>query len=188
MRKCCFNILCKKEYKPKTIRSLFCSIKCNQQARKFRTNKLFKSICKNPNCNKTFNHKLQLVNYCSKYCKNFVNVLNNSNRVKKYRQKYYLKNKKKINAYMRQHFKNNKAYYLSNLAKRRATKLLATPKFADLDKIKDIYKNCPKGYEVDHIVPLRSKLVCGLHVSWNLQYLTIKQNRSKGNKLWHFLY
>jgi len=181
----CFNILCNKEYKPKTIRSLFCSIKCNQQARKFRTNKLYSFVCKNPNCNKKFKHKLQLVNYCSKYCKNLMNILNNPKRVKEYRQKYYIDNKNKINNFMRNHYKNNKAYYYANSGKRRAVKLLTNTKLVDMDKIKEIYKNCPKGYEVDHIVPLRGKTVCGLHVHWNLQYLTSKENRSKGNKLCH---
>jgi len=37
--------------------------------------------------------------------------------------------------------------------------------------------------EVDHIIPLNSKDVCGLHVIWNLQYLPIGANRKKGNKL-----
>ena len=68
-------------------------------------------------------------------------------------------------------------------AKRRAFKLKATPKFANLNKIKEIYNNCPKGYHVDHIVPLNGKNVCGLHVEWNLQYLTPSDNCSKSNKL-----
>jgi hypothetical protein len=114
-----------------------------------------------------------------------MNILNNPKRVKQYRQKYYINNKNKINNFMRNHYKNNKAYYYANSGKRRAVKLLTNTKLVDMDKIKQIYKNCPKGYEVDHIVPLRGKTVCGLHVDWNLQYLTVKENRSKGNKLCH---
>jgi 5-methylcytosine-specific restriction endonuclease McrA len=68
-------------------------------------------------------------------------------------------------------------------AKSRAAKLRTTPPWADWNALKHIYINCPNGYHVDHIVPLRGKGVCGLHVPWNLQYLTPEQNNHKGNKL-----
>lgn len=57
-----------------------------------------------------------------------------------------------------------------------------TPGWADLELISDFYRNCPKNYEVDHIVPLRGKNVSGLHVLNNLQYLPINSNRIKSNK------
>tara|TARA_X000001382_G_C3049592_1_gene140629 strand:+ start:59 stop:517 length:459 start_codon:yes stop_codon:yes gene_type:complete len=67
-------------------------------------------------------------------------------------------------------------------AKRRAYKLQRTPKWANFETIKQFYLNCPKGYHVDHIIPLQGKNVSGLHILNNLQYLTKTQNLSKGNK------
>jgi hypothetical protein len=58
-----------------------------------------------------------------------------------------------------------------------------TPKGVNLDEIAYIYENCPEGYEVDHIIPLKGKNVSGLHVPSNLQYLTIEENRKKSNKV-----
>ena len=72
-----------------------------------------------------------------------------------------------------------------NNSKRRASKLQRTVPWSNLEEIANFYKACPKGLEVDHIIPLQGKYVSGLHVLNNLQYLTKSQNSSKGNRYEH---
>lgn len=81
--------------------------------------------------------------------------------------------------YRKMHLPQIRAY----MAERRANKLKATPAWANLDKIKELYLNCPEGYHVDHIIPLKGKEVCGLHVESNLQYLPAIENIKKKNIL-----
>lgn len=58
----------------------------------------------------------------------------------------------------------------------RARKYNATPVDANTKLIKEIYKACPIGYEVDHIIALSEG---GLHHESNLQYLPALENRKK---------
>lgn len=55
-----------------------------------------------------------------------------------------------------------------------------TPADVNIKELQEFYKNCPKGYEVDHIIPISKG---GLHSIENLQYLTITENRKKSNKV-----
>ena len=75
--------------------------------------------------------------------------------------------------------------------KRREAERRATPAWADQTAIDDIYANARwqtrrtgKPFHVDHIVPLLSELVCGLHVAGNLEILPGPANVSKGNRRW----
>ncbi len=75
-----------------------------------------------------------------------------------------------------------RARHLARQQKREALKRQALPGWVDTPAILKFYLACPPGHHVDHVVPLRGKLVSGLHVLENLQYLPASENISKGNR------
>lgn len=110
-----------------------------------------------------------------------------------YAAKRYESNKERLNLQARQWKQNNPALVTAMTAKRRATKLNATPHWLSPqqhNEMKAIYKNAKEmtktsgiRHEVDHIFPLVNKLCCGLHIPSNLQIITAVQNRKKNNKV-----
>lgn len=100
-------------------------------------------------------------------------------RFRRYRMRHLIACKEKDKRYAQ----NNKGIVNAKVAKRRASKLQATPLWVDILQLKQVYISCPKGMTVDHVIPLNNSIVCGLHVPWNLQYLTRSDNSNKSNKL-----
>jgi hypothetical protein len=72
---------------------------------------------------------------------------------------------------------------LADTNKRRARKLNCTPSWSQDKEIRDFYLRCPKGYAVDHIIPLHGDTVAGFHILENLQYLPKAINLKKSNRL-----
>ena len=87
----------------------------------------------------------------------------------------------------------NTVWVRADTKARRRKHRLATPKWLTREQkseIRQLYqiaitmtKTTGEQYVVDHIVPLRSEFVCGLHVPWNLRVITQEQNLLKSNKL-----
>ena len=77
--------------------------------------------------------------------------------------------------------KNNLAYDAFRSKVYRTRKQNQLPSWANLEVIKQMYLACPKGFHVDHIIPLKGTHACGLHVESNLQYLLAKDNLKKRN-------
>lgn len=78
----------------------------------------------------------------------------------------------------------------SELRRKRALKG-AFVTWADRELIRQIYQESRRRtaetgvmWEVDHIVPLRHPLVCGLHSHTNLQIIPQSENRRKSNVIW----
>ncbi len=72
-----------------------------------------------------------------------------------------------------------------------ARKIGATPRWANQEKIDAIYREAERlsqltgiPHQVDHVVPLRHPLVCGLHIESNLQIMTACANAAKRNRWW----
>ena len=153
----CVCIVCNKKFEGTIRKQKYCSKKCAKKTHKIPLNKTCKI------CGKDFLIDSTIIKYCNKQCAEIA-------------KKEY----------------GNKTYYH---AMRRARKRLATPPWltdamkTEMEIIYIIAKTCSHStvtntkYHVDHIVPLAGKTVSGLHVPWNLQILTAKENLKKSNKL-----
>lgn len=115
----------------------------------------------------------------------------NKERLKLRQQAYQRREREAINAYRRATAHRYAAAKAATVAHRRASKLRATPLWADRNAIRAVYAQAKAVQEqsgakvhVDHIVPLVSPLVCGLHVQNNLQVLPYLENHSKSNRYW----
>lgn len=119
----------------------------------------------------------------------------NKEYLKAYTKEYRRINKEKIQLDNKDYEEINKdrdrPAKAARTAKRRASKLKATPAWCELDLIKQLYIDCKLISEmtgvihhVDHIVPLQSEIVRGLHCMANLRIITAIENKSKSNSYW----
>jgi len=106
-----------------------------------------------------------------------------------YQAEYRRKNIESARAKSKARYANDEAHkskVLARVAARRALKRQATPPWFTLEKssIDAMYLLAaisPGDFHVDHIIPLKNNLVCGLHTLANLQILEGKENRRKNN-------
>ena len=115
-------------------------------------------------------------------------ILDNPDKQAIARRRWKDNNKEWIKEQRRLYLKDNKHKHNANAARRRAIKKNATPSWANHKYMNIFYERAQiesarigVDVEVDHIVPLQSDIVCGLHCEDNLQLLTASHNRSKQN-------
>tara|TARA_R100000687_G_C6413981_1_gene147745 strand:- start:298 stop:879 length:582 start_codon:yes stop_codon:yes gene_type:complete len=111
---------------------------------------------------------------------------------------YYEKNKSRISERKRasheknpkireKYYQDNKSEHLARAVARKISKIERTLPGHEKE-IMAIYaeavdkRDSGEDVHVDHIVPLQAKLVSGLHVPWNLQIISAKENLIKNNE------
>lgn len=137
-------------------------------------------------------HNLSLVKYkATKKAQETGKVWQERNRARltEYMRQWRNNNPDKVKANSAVSRNNNLQKILVRNREREIAEIQAIPQWADKEKIMLIYLTAKDmsakqkiKYHVDHIVPLRGKNVCGLHVESNLQILSAKENLRKHNR------
>jgi hypothetical protein len=130
---------------------------------------------------------------------------NSSEEVKERKHEWYQANRDKViqaaatrPAHVKRQYRNawkenNKTQIRADTKARRRKHRDATPPWLtrkQKSQIRQLYQIAitntqitGEQYVVDHIYPLRSEVVCGLHVPWNLRVVTQEENLRKSNSL-----
>lgn len=114
----------------------------------------------------------------------------NRERRLRYHKDWAAKNQERKAANNSRWLKENKDRVNARNARRVASRLKATPSWANQLAIQEFYKRAAFltkitgiKHEVDHLYPLQGELVCGLHCEANLQILTKTENIRKKNRM-----
>jgi len=117
--------------------------------------------------------------------------LQNKEKAAKAMREWRAKNKERELEIARESRKKNLHIRMANNGIRRAISKQATPSWANKFFISEAYdlaklRTNETGikWEVDHIVPLKSNIVCGLHTYTNIRVITKKENLEKRNYVW----
>lgn len=109
----------------------------------------------------------------------------NKDKVRKYGISYREKYKDRLKVTEKARRERDRDYYLAKRHERIARQKRAIPCWFEREKIKIVFEKARElGFEVDHVVPLKSDLVCGLHCWHNLQLLSKADNIRKLNRYW----
>ncbi len=107
-----------------------------------------------------------------------------------YMRRYAAENRERGREIKREYKKRKPWIDVACVKRRRCSKAQRTPKWADHEEIKAIYreaalltKKTGVKHHVDHVVPLKGKTVSGLHVEYNLRAIPAVENLKKANRL-----
>lgn len=153
------------------------------------------STCKNNLPSSRFNRNKSNADWLSSRCrecdsdykKEYYKIDYVKSRESKRLKEFSKENKKHLQDYRREYYSRPEVKVKRNInsinSQRRQRERI--PSWESIKNIKKYYlESRIKGLEVDHIVPINSDFVCGLHCVDNFQMLSRKENASKGNRYW----
>ena len=141
----------------------------------------------------TKDEKVKISEYNKVYSREYTKRPDVAERRRAYERKKYNERKEYFAIKNKKYRTQNPEKVAFHAAKSRRGKKDATPHWLTCEhllQMQNFYehaRDCAivsgEKYHVDHIVPIKGKNVCGLHVPWNLQVLPWDVNVSKGNKM-----